>query len=281
MVKGNTDIERYLDLTGNNYRVYDEVDQLNTKTGRFYRELQRVKKKGPVRSFFCAKEGYKFIVADYSNQETRIIAGLANDKKCIDIFKKDKDIYLEVAKDITGKSESELRGFRPVAKKIVLGLNNGQTYYSIHEELKDMKFSFTPDQVKAFIDRYFKTYPEIFRYRNDCVSESYKNGYIRTRLGRRMSVSNDTKRNSLYNFPIQATGSDGFKLALIWICDSLKNMDAKIVHILHDEIIVEAREGIAEDVAIIVKRYMEASLEELVPEVPFKVKPEITDTWGR
>lgn len=278
--KENKNIERYISLTDCNYRVHDEIEQLNTKTGRFYRELQRVKKVGPMRSFFRAQDGYKFVVADYSQQEARIMGGLARDKRCIDIFKKDKDIYLEVAKDITGKTESQCKDFRPAAKKIVLGLNNGQTYYSIHGELNEMGFSYTPDQVKAFIDQYFKTYTGIDRYRNDTVAGAYKKGFIWSKLGRHMFVLSDTKKTSLYNFPIQATGADGFKLALVWICDKLKDKDAKIVHILHDEVIVEVKEDFARDVSIIVKMCMEAALERLVPEVPFKVEPEIRDTWG-
>ena len=55
-----------------------------------------------MRSLFRAKEGYKFIVADYSQQEARIIAGLSNDAAAIDLFTSGKDIYLETAKSIIG-----------------------------------------------------------------------------------------------------------------------------------------------------------------------------------
>ena len=59
------DVEFYISQTERDNRVYDSIDQLNTKTGRFYRPLQTVQKDGPMRSLFRAKEGYKFIVADY------------------------------------------------------------------------------------------------------------------------------------------------------------------------------------------------------------------------
>jgi DNA polymerase I len=62
----------------------------------------------------------------------------------------------------------------------------------------------------------------------------------------------------------------------------LKNSgyDAKIIHILHDEVIVEAREDIAEDVKGIVKRCMESAMGKMVPGVPFIVEPRIRNTWG-
>jgi len=60
----------------------------------------------------------------------------------------------------------------------------------------------------------------------------------------------------------------------------LSGYDARIVYILHDEIIVEAREDIAGDVAVTIKECMERVFTEIFPDVPFVVKPEIRDTWG-
>jgi hypothetical protein len=39
--------------------------------------------------------------------------------------------------------------------------------------------------------------------------------YVATKMGRRTSVSNSTESNSIVNFPVQGTGSDGFKFALM------------------------------------------------------------------
>lgn len=133
-VRERRDIESYITLSDRYNRVLDSIDQLNTKTGRFYRSLQTVQKDGPMRSLFRAKEGYKFIVADYSQQEARIIAGLSNDRVAIDLFKAGKDIYLETAKSIIGAG-GDSRRYRNLGKEIVLGLNNGRSAYSIYENL--------------------------------------------------------------------------------------------------------------------------------------------------
>jgi len=55
---------------------------------------------------------------------------------------------------------------------------------------------------------------------------------------------------------------------------------ARIVHILHDEVIVEARTDIAESVAVTVKNCMEKAFNDLLPGVPFVVEPDISDSWG-
>lgn len=53
----------------------------------------------------------------------------------------------------------------------------------------------------------------------------------------------------------------------------------RIVNTLHDEIIVEARDAIEDQVREIVKESMEDALELIVPEIPFIVEPKIADSW--
>lgn len=71
---------------------------------------------------------------------------------------------------------------------------------------------------------------------------------------------------------------NGFKVALIDLDGRLAGQDAQIVHILHDEIIVEAREVIAGDLAVTVKQCMERTFTEIFPDVPFAVNPEIRES---
>ena len=95
-----------------------------------------------------------------------------------------------------------------------------------------------------------------------------------------LKVQKDVTVNSLYNPPMQGVASDGFKMALVELDGRLAGQDAKIVHILHDEIIVEAREDIAGDVAVTVKACMERAFTEIFPDVLFLVIPEIRESWG-
>jgi len=87
-------------------------------------------------------------------------------------------------------------------------------------------------------------------------------------------------KDTLYNTPVQATGADGFKLALINISEKLNGLDARIVHTQHDEIIVEARDGIEDKVQAIVKDSMAEALERIVPEVQFVAEIRVANSWG-
>jgi len=57
-------------------------------------------------------------------------------------------------------------------------------------------------------------------------------------------------------------------------------LDARIVHTLHDEIIVEVRDAIEDQVQVIVKESMEEAFGRIIPEVPFVVEPKIAEAWG-
>ncbi|MFZ0945610.1 MAG: DNA polymerase [Syntrophobacteraceae bacterium] len=87
-------------------------------------------------------------------------------------------------------------------------------------------------------------------------------------------------QEAFYNLPVQANGADGFKLALYLISRGLQGVDARIVNTLHDKIIVEAREGVADQVEAIVKESMEAALERIIPGVPFVVEIRVARAWG-
>jgi DNA polymerase I-like protein with 3'-5' exonuclease and polymerase domains len=62
-------------------------------------------------------------------------------------------------------------------------------------------------------------------------------------------------------------------LALILISEKLSELDAGIVHTQHNEILMEAREDIADQVRAIVEKSMEAAFKQIIPEVSFVAKP--------
>jgi hypothetical protein len=69
-------------------------------------------------------------------------------------------------------------------------------------------------------------------------------------------------------------------LTLYLFSRGLEGTDACIVHTQHDEIIVEARDAIEDQVKVIVKESMEEALEWIISEVPFVAKIRVADAWG-
>jgi DNA polymerase-1 len=135
--------------------------------------------------------------------------------------------------------------------------------------------------VEDFLIRYQLNFPQFFEWLDRNIKEAFQNGFGVTPLGRRLIVSSTTDPKSISNFPIQGTASDGFKLALTALDERLRGLDAKIVHLLHDEIIVEAKAEIAEAVGEIMKECMEGAFVAIFKDVPFEAKPIISQSWGR
>jgi DNA polymerase I-like protein with 3'-5' exonuclease and polymerase domains len=53
-----------------------------------------------------------------------------------------------------------------------------------------------------------------------------------------------------------------------------------IVHTQHDEIIIEARDGIEDQVQVIVKESLEEAFQGIITEVPFVAEIRVAETWG-
>jgi DNA polymerase-1 len=87
-----------------------------------------------------------------------------------------------------------------------------------------------------------------------------------------------TQRNGK-NTPIQGTSADILKRALRLLKEELKDTSARVVNIIHDEIVVEADADEAESVADKVERVMVAAGQEYLKTVPVKVETEIADEW--
>ena len=136
--------------------------------------------------------------------------------------------------------------------------------------LNGIGVNMTLDDVQRFLLRYYGLFPEIMAWRDHIVRKARGNGFICSQLGRRLKVSEDTEDSSLYNYPVQATASDAFKLALVYLHEALRDKDARIVHTMHDEIIVEAKSEIAEEVSAIVQKCMIQPFEEMLPNVNFQ-----------
>jgi DNA polymerase I len=248
--------------------------------------LQTLPKAGPIRSLIIPREGYKFVIADYSQFEARIALGLSQDKHGLAIFQSGKDIYREFAGVITGKSEGEVGEFRKVSKGIVLGLLNGKTEYSIHADLGLAGIDLSLDEVRELIEKFHGYFSGLKSWQDRVVQEALTSGYARTALGRRryldQVVDNSNAANRIKNFPIQGTASDGFKIALCRLDEKFKELrlDAHLVLTLHDEIVIEARDELVGQVVEVIDKCLKEAFMNIILGMPFELEMKIAEAWG-
>src|SRR5208283_1019934 len=144
--------------------------------------------------------------------------------------------------------------------------------YTIHQELTKLGLVVTLGWVETFVAGYFARFAGIAKWRQASVAGARAGKQVTTRIGRMIHIADNATDTSLFCLPVQTNGADGFKLALCLISRGLAGIDARIVNILHNEMVVEARDGIEDQVQAIVKESIEEALERIIPEVAFAVE---------
>lgn len=178
-----------LEFTDSDAVAHPSFNQLGADTGRFSSSrfnAQNIPKDNRFRHLFIPKPGNKLVSVDYSQQEVRILAALAEDQAMIDAFKSGKDFYAVMAslafnlpyEDCTKKgSHSELRGHM---KSIVLGLNYDMGMRSLAANLGK-----TEEEAADIYARFQKTCPGVEAFKKKCRDFAYSHGYAETVLKRR------------------------------------------------------------------------------------------------
>ena len=234
-----------------------------------------------IKKAFKPKEGYIYIDADYSQIELRVLAHISKDENMIDAFKNNEDIHRQVASKVFGVPMEEVtKEQRSKAKAVNFGIIYGITAFGLSEQLKiDRK------QSQEYIDNYLAKYSGIKTFMDEIVKKTEESGYVETIFGRRRYVPELKSNNYMVrqfgtrvamNTPIQGTAADIMKIAMIKLYNNLKNVDAKIVLQVHDELIIEVKEEQKENAKKILKESMENATK---LDVPLKVDISEAKTW--
>ncbi len=283
-----TFIKGWLDrIERNTGRLHGDFQQVGTVTGRLScrkPNLQQVPGNGDLRRAFIAAPGHKLIVADYSQIELRIVAELSGDPVLIEAFEGGRDIHSETAARIFNtpleKVDDELRGR---AKAINFGVIYGLGINSLAERV-----GCSEGEARQFYNKYFKTFRQLARYRRAVSSRVLRKPYSKTLWGRvryynspnSAKLSEYQLRNRAINTPVQGSAGDIFKLSLYWLHQKLAD-DAKVVNLIHDEVVVEAPEDQVEKVKEVIYETLVEAGAHFLRKVPVVVDIEIRDTWAK
>ena len=260
-----------LKVIGEDGRIRTTFQNLVTATGRLSStepNLQNIPVRtdlgAEIRKVFIPKDGYVLVDADYSQIELRVLAHIAQDTNMQNAFISGQDIHTATASQVFGVAPDQVTSLqRRHAKAVNFGIVYGISEYSLSE---DIGVSFY--EAKAYIDSYLENYSGVKTYMKQVVEDARKDGYTTTLYGRKrfipeLSSSNFNIRQGAeriaLNTPIQGTAADLIKLAMIRVDEALQANcpEAKLLLQVHDELIVEAPEEIAPQVAQIVSSTME------------------------
>ncbi len=224
-----------------------------------------------IRKVFVPKEGYVFVDADYSQIELRILAHMSGDEQLIEAYRSSEDIHRITASKVFHTPFEEVTSLqRRNAKAVNFGIVYGISSFGLSQDL-----SITRKEAASYIEEYFKTYPGIKKFLDQCVSDAKEKGYSVTLFGRKrpmpeLKSSNFMQRSFgervAMNAPIQGTAADIMKIAMINVYEELKkqNLKSKLVLQVHDELLIEASLDELEVVKDILENQMKNAAQLLV-----------------
>jgi DNA polymerase I-like protein with 3'-5' exonuclease and polymerase domains len=141
--------------------------------------------------------------------------------------------------------------------------------------------SLSEKEAKKIMDNFFKSYQGLNKWHKQTKARIYRQGVHETRtLSGRIRHFDKSTPQQVLNTPVQGTGADMLKLALGKLVSALKGLDCKILATVHDEIILEAKEEIADKVAKILSDTMVEAGKEFLLKVPVEAEASIGDNWA-
>lgn len=279
------------DINPTTGRIHPTFNQFVAATGRLSCQdpnLQNIPTRSEMgknirEAFRPEKTGWCFLAADYSQIELRLLAHFSEDPHLIQAFQKGEDIHSHTAASIFGVPlDSVTYDMRYRAKAVNFGVIYGQQAFGLARELNiDFK------EAKAFIERYFDTFPRVKEYLEDCKERARKEGKAVTYTGRERAIPEINSKNAqiraaaerlAVNTPLQGGAADLIKQAMISIDQQLKKerLLGYMILQIHDELIFELPDFELLSLEPIVKSTMENVL---TLKIPLTVNISIGKNW--
>ena len=247
-------------FAGTSDRVRSQYLLHGTATGRLSSRdpnLQNVPK-GGARAIYIPEAGNIFVSADYNQIELRISAILAGETTLLEAFAKGEDIHKKTASVIYRIAPNEVtedQRFR--AKMIVYGLGYGRGAHSLAKEYK-----MTVAAAEHFIEEYTRQFPNIWKWRQECVALAKKQGFLTNPFGRRRYFFGPNTAPKVYNYLPQSTAADILLSSLVQIHASLPT-GTRLVLTVHDSVMVECPPSLQSTCESILKTIMMQPIPEL------------------
>lgn len=231
-------------------KIHTTYNQTTTATGRLSSSnpnLQnlpiRTARGQLIRQAVIPDEGCRFLSADYSQIELRLMAHLSGDRHMQETFRQGQDVHAATAAKIYHKPLDEVtKDERRKAKTANFGILYGISAFGLAQQLECSR-----SEAKTLIDDYFAAFPHVVEFIEKQKEFARNNGYVETLFGRRRylpdilsgnaTVRSFAERNAV-NAPIQGTAADIIKMAMISIDQRLTavHSHATMIMQVHDEL---------------------------------------------
>jgi DNA polymerase I len=225
-----------------------------------------------IRAAFVPREGWKLMVADYSQIELRLLAHMSEDPLLTEAFRNGEDIHTRTAAEVLGVPPLMVTpDARRDAKAVNFGIVYGISPFGLAAQL-----GISRGEAEKYIKNYFARYVGVRRWLDETIAQVRQTGVTKTLFGRERPIPDINSRNpnargfaerTAVNSPLQGTAADMIKLAMVRIDRALEAAQLRSAMLLqvHDELVFECPGEEVDELSQLVKREMEGVRELKVP----------------
>ena len=273
-------------------RIHTTFNQLVAATGRLSSQDPnlmnipiRTELGRRIREAFIPEAGWRFVAADYSQIELRILAHLSEEPALIESFGRGEDIHTRTAAEVFRvPAETVTYLQRTIAKSANYAILYGVSAFGLSQATKiDQK------EAQKYISDYFASHPRVRAFIDRTLAEGRERGYVSTLLGRRrylpdLRSGNPVARNAAermaMNAPVQGSASDMIKIAMVRVQAALteRGLRARMLLQVHDELLFEAPPDEVPSVTALAREIMASAMPLKVPVV---VDVKTGDDWAQ
>ena len=273
-------------------RIHTSFNQLVAATGRLSSSNPNVQNipirtelGRRIRAAFVPDPGHRFVAADYSQVELRILAHVSGEESLTAAFRAGEDIHRRTAAEVFGVELAQVTSEqRDVAKTTNFSVIYGVTAFGLSRGL-----SITPKQAQDYLTRFFERHPKVKAYLERTVAEGRERGFVQTLLGRRRYIPELRSGNPnlrgfaermATNAPIQGTAADLTKIAMVRMARALAEggFRSRMLLQVHDELLFEAPEDEVSRLEALAREVMESVM---ALDVPLKVDIKTGADWAQ
>lgn len=280
-------------------RIYPSFN-ITARTGRTTcnnPNLQNIPQDKNVRNLIEARPGWKILECDLSQVELRVASIFSGDENMQHAYQSGSDLHskttLLLFGDTSDLSKQEQKRKRTYSKSANFGFLYGMSAKTFVQYAKNFGLNITEENSEHLRENFFKAYPTLLTWHEDCIKYARANGYTWSPIGRKRFLPNinssnfrargQAERQSI-NSGVQGFASDMCTSALadIVFSDKIDHDRCIVLGSVHDAILFEIRDDYVEEVAPKLKYTMEhpSILEGLDIPIPIIADVEVAQAWG-
>lgn len=273
-----------------NFRIHPFTNLTGAVTGRIATEdpsVMNVTKKGGVKKLYVPDDGHLIMEADQKQMEFRAYAVLTDDKHMKDLFARDVDIHMEIAKALARQRGVNWDEMTPEQREDLRQLCKSGAFGRLYGRgLDSFKRGYKLDDKGAieFVKIIDQVFPSIKAYNEEIKREIHTQGFLDSYFGRRrhFGLILDDNRSECYrqgsNYKVQSMASDINLFAMLHLYEMRDQFGIQPMFPVHDSVVMDIPNI---DVIPDIERELITTAQNLVDnEMVFKVDIAVGKTWG-